>query len=57
MFRLSTISKMPSRVTPNKSCVIDIPGDPTPVSAQPATNDVSLAQSTLNDGNVNEEVL
>ena len=57
MFRLSTITKMPSRVTPNKSCVIDIPVDPTSVAAQPATNDVSLGQSTLNDGNVNEEVL
>ena len=48
---------MPSRVTPNESCTVDIFEDPTSVSAQPATNDVSLVQSTFNDGNVNEEVL
>ena len=48
---------MPSRVTPNESCAIDILEDPTSVSAQPAKNDVSLVQSTFNDGNVNEEVL
>ena len=48
---------MPSRVTPNESCAVDILEDPTSVSAQPATNDVFLVQSTFNDGNVNEEVL
>ena len=48
---------MPSRVTPNESCAVDILHDPTSVSAQPATNDVSLVQSTFNDGIVNEEVL
>ena len=48
---------MPSRVTPNESCVVDILEDPTSVSAQPATNDVSLVQSTFHDGNVNDEVL
>ena len=52
-----TLVKMPSRVTPNESCTVDILEDPASVSAQPATNDVSLVQSTFNDGNVNEEVL
>ena len=48
---------MPSQVIPNESCVVDILEDPASVSAQPATNDVSLVQSTFNDGNVDEEVL
>ena len=44
-------------MTPNESCAIDIIEDPTSLSVQATTNDDSLAPSTFNDGNINEEVL